>query len=79
MKLPDEFQFLTKLRFWTMVLAALMLYLQQKGWIGDAEALLLGGVSAAFWATQTVDRLGEKLGKTETEAEAELEEEVIDL
>ena len=70
--MPKEFEFLTKLRFWTMVLAGVMLYLQQKGWIGEAEAILIGGISAAFWATQTVDKVADKLGTTKVEADVEL-------
>lgn len=64
----NEFEFLGKMRFWTMVLAALMLYLEQKGLIGEEEALFIGGLSAAFWATQTVDRATERLGQKQVEA-----------
>jgi hypothetical protein len=75
MELPDEWKFLGRLRFWSMVLAATMLYLQRKGWIGEPEALLIGGLSAAFWTTQTIDRFAEKIGKTEVEAKEEIKEE----
>lgn len=71
MKLPPEFEFLTKIRFWTMVLAGVMIYLQQKGWVGEEEALLVGGISAAFWATQTIDRATERVGRTEVDAKIE--------
>jgi hypothetical protein len=75
MTLPDELKFLGKLRFWTMVAAAIMAYLEMKGWIGKEEAIFVGGLSAAFWATQTIDRFGEKLGMTEVEAKQEIVEE----
>lgn len=73
--LPDEWQFLTKLRFWSMVLAAVMLYLQQKGLIGTEEAVLVGSIAAGFWGSQTVDRISEKIGKTEVEAKEEIKQE----
>ena len=61
MKLPEEFKFITKLRFWSMVIAALSIYAKTKGWIGDAEMVLIGSVSAGFWITSTVDRnVGDK-------------------
>ena len=76
--MPNELQFLGKLRFWSMVLAGVMLYLQQKGWIGESEALLIGGISAAFWATQTADSVATKIGKTEAAAVEEIKEEKKD-
>lgn len=61
MELPDEFKFLTKLRFWSMVIAAVSLYAKTKGWIGDAETVLVASISAGFWITSTVDRnIGDK-------------------
>jgi len=55
--------FLTAPRFWAMVVAALSIYAQSKGWFGVPETVLVASLSAGFWATQTVDRLGDKIGR----------------
>ncbi len=61
MELPEELNFLTKLRFWSMVIASLSLYAKTKGWIGDAETVLIASISGGFWITSTVDRnIGDK-------------------
>jgi len=54
--------FLTAPRFWAMVVATVTIYLEAKGLIGVAETVLIASLSAGFWATQTVDRLGENIG-----------------
>lgn len=61
MELPDEFKFLTKLRFWSMVITALSIYAQSKGWIGQPEMVLVASITGGFWITGTIDRnIGDK-------------------
>lgn len=80
MKLPEEFQFLAKVRFWAMTIAAASYVLvdpatQTRPWYVSL-GIFLGVWGAGFWGTQTIDRTAEHLGKTETEAKVEAKEEV---
>ena len=52
--------FLSAPRFYVMLAGALSVYLQMKGWIGEAETVLIASVSAIFITIQTVDRFGDK-------------------
>lgn len=55
--------FLTSTRFWVMLLGALSVYLEAKGWIGEPERNLIATVSAIFITVRSVDRMSEKIGK----------------
>lgn len=54
--------FLTSNRFWALIIGAVAFYLQQKGFIGDAEMKLVGTVVAGFVTIATADKVGEKIG-----------------
>lgn len=73
--LPDNMLFLTAPRFWVMILGALSIYLEAKGWIGEPERNLIATISAVFIGVQTLDRASEHVGKTETEAKEDIKEE----
>lgn len=55
--------FVTSTRFWVMVIGALAIYGQQKGWLGEAEMQLIATLSGLFIGIRTVDRIGEQLAK----------------
>ncbi len=56
----ENFLFLKSTRFWAVVIAAVSLYLQQKGYIGDAEMLMIATITAGFTTIRTVDRISDK-------------------
>lgn len=58
--------FLTSNRFWAVVVAAVVLYLNNKGILGVNETVLLETVLAGFVTVRTVDRFGEKAGSKDT-------------
>ena len=58
-----KLKFLTSNRFWAVVLNAVILYLQQKGWIGTAELSLVTAIVAPFVVIATADKVAEKIGK----------------
>ena len=61
METKPQFAFLKKLRFWTMVIAALVVYLQQKGLLGTAEMQLIATITGGFTIVGTIDRnIGDK-------------------
>jgi len=55
--------FLSSNRFWAMLVGAVALYLQQKGFIGEEEMVLIGTLSAGFIGIRTIDRTAELLKK----------------
>lgn len=57
----ESFAFLKAPRFWAMVIGSVGYYLQQKGFIGEAEMQLILTITAGFIAVRTVDRTVEKL------------------
>lgn len=57
-----DIEFLKSERFWAIVIGSVTLYLQQKGWIGEAELALVGTLTAAFVTVGTVDRIGKNIG-----------------
>ena len=61
--MKDRFLFLKSTRFWVMVVGAVVLYLNNKGYIGMHETTLVETVAALFVGIRTLDRLGEKIGK----------------
>lgn len=54
------FDFLFATRFWSMVIAAVAIYAQSKGWLGDAEMLLIATITAGFTIVRTIDRATEQ-------------------
>ena len=52
--------FLKAPRFWVMLIGALSIYAQAKGWIGEPEMQLIATVSGLFIAVRTIDRISEK-------------------
>ena len=75
MEIPENLRFLMAPRFWVMIFGSLSIYAESKGWIGEAERNLIATISAIFIGVQTVDRVSEKIGKTEVEAKEEIKEE----
>jgi len=78
-KLPEELSFLGKMRFWAMTIASASFVLvdpatQTRPWYVSV-GMFLSIWGAGFWGTQTVDRFGEKVGKTEVEAKEDIKEE----
>lgn len=70
-----DISFLKSERFWAVVVNAVVLYLQQKGFIGQPELILVTAIVGPFITIGTLDRLGKNLGKTEVEAKEEIKEE----
>jgi hypothetical protein len=54
------FPFLRATRFWAMTIAALSIYAQSKGWIGEPEMLLIATITAGFVTVRTIDRATER-------------------
>ena len=52
----EKFAFLLSSRFWALIIGALSIYLQQKGFIGEPEMLLIATITAGFATIRTVDR-----------------------
>lgn len=52
--------FLKAPRFWVMILGALSVYLESKGFIGEAERNLIATLAASFIVVRTVDRASEQ-------------------
>lgn len=59
----ERLDFLGSTRFWVMVLGAVAVYLEAKGWLGEAERNLIATIVAGFITVRTVDRLGEKVSR----------------
>lgn len=60
-----DLSFLKSNRFWVMVVGAVVIYLQQKRWIGEAELKLITTLAAGFIGIRTIDRAAEKIGNAE--------------
>jgi hypothetical protein len=58
-KEKGKFDFLKATRFWVMVLGGISIYLETKGFIGEAERNLIATLSASFVTIKTIDKLGE--------------------
>jgi len=58
----EKLDFLKSTRFWALVIGAVTLYLQSKGFIGESELTLIGTIVAGFIGVRTIDRFGEKIG-----------------
>lgn len=59
--LSDEFAFLTKARFWSMVIAALAMWLSNDGYISESFAEFLTTVATGFTVINTLDRTVDKI------------------
>ena len=59
-KLAEKFAFLQSSRFWALVIAAVSIYAQTKGWIGDPEMMLVSTIMGGFTVIRTVDRYSDK-------------------
>jgi hypothetical protein len=58
--MPSKFDFLQSTRFWAMVIGAVSIYLQTKGFIGEPEMILVATIMGGFTVVRTVDRIGDK-------------------
>lgn len=56
-----DFTFLKSNRFWVLVIGAVAVYAEAKGWIGEPERNLIATLSAVFISVRTLDRTVEKL------------------
>lgn len=65
----ERFAFLTSNRFWAVVIGAVTLYLKTKGYIGDAETVLIETIVAPFVVIRTVDRAYEKISELSSKQE----------
>ena len=62
-----DISFLKSNRFWALIIGALVYYGKMKGFIGDAEMVLLETILGGFIAVKTTDRAAEQIGgNTET-------------
>lgn len=57
-----DIEFLKSERFWAIVINAVVLYLQQRGYLGQAELTLVTAIVAPFVAIGTIDRVGKNIG-----------------
>ncbi len=58
--MKEKFEFLSSTRFWAIVIAAVSIYAKTKGYIGEAEMVLISTIMAGFVTVKTVDRIGDK-------------------
>ena len=56
-----NFEFLKATRFWALVIGAVAYYAKTKGYIGDAEMVLVETIVGGFITVRTADRFSEKL------------------
>lgn len=54
-----DLTFLKSNRFWALVIGAVAVYLEAKGFIGEAERNLIAIISASFITVRTIDRATE--------------------
>lgn len=59
--LSDEFAFLTKARFWSMVIAGLAMWLANDGFISESFSEFLITVATGFTVINTLDRTVDKI------------------
>jgi hypothetical protein len=60
-----DFSFLKATRFWALIIGALVYYGKTKGFIGEAEMVLVETILGGFVAVRTTDRFSEQLGAGE--------------
>ena len=63
--MTNRFEFLTSNRFWAMLVGAVALYLKSKGYLGDAEMILIATITGGFTIVRTIDRATETPTPTE--------------
>lgn len=56
-----DFTFLKSVRFWAIVIGSLSIYLETKGFIGEAETLLIATITGLFTAVGTADSVAKKI------------------
>jgi len=61
MQVSEQWSFVLATRFWAMVILAIGVYLQNKGFIGQPEAILIATIAGGFIGIKTLDRLGDNL------------------
>lgn len=54
-----DVSFLKSNRFWALVIGAVAVYLEAKGFIGEAERNLIAIISTSFITVRTIDRATE--------------------
>lgn len=59
----NEFAFLKSTRFWAIVIIAVVGYAESRGWIGEAEKIVIWTIAGGFGIVRTVDRIGDKIGE----------------
>jgi len=52
----EKFAFLTSTRFWSLVIGSVSIYLKTKGFLGEAEMVLIASIMGGFITIRTVDR-----------------------
>jgi len=57
-----DWSFLGSTRFWCVVVGAALIYLKSRGWIGEAETILINTILAGYVAIRTVDKAAAKIG-----------------
>lgn len=57
----EKFKFIYAPRFWALVIGAVSIYAQTKGWIGEAEMTLIATLTGGFITVGTVDRISDKI------------------
>lgn len=60
--IKNKFAFVFSTRFWAMILAATVQYLESEGTISANSSQFLTTVFAGFIGVRTVDRFSEKVG-----------------
>lgn len=58
----EKLAFLTAPRFYAMVIGAFVYYGKTKGFIGDAEMVLIETILVGFIGVRSFDRIGESIG-----------------
>jgi len=54
-----DWSFLKSTRWWALVIGAVSVYAQLKGWIGEAEMALIATITGGFITVRTVDRISD--------------------
>lgn len=58
--MKEKFDFITSLRFWSLVIGAVMFYLNSKGIVGEQEMILVNTILGGFITLKTIDRASEQ-------------------
>ncbi len=71
------FAFLYATRFWALVIGAVSIYCERKGWIGEPEMILIATIMAGFVTVRTVDRATEQKILAEAVASGEIRADAV--